>query len=120
MSFREILQDMVERVDGSLGAVIMGYDGISIDEYIKTGVDLDVPILSIEYGTLLKEIKNTIDLLKTGDMEEIVISTGLSKVIIRPVTDDFFVVYVLKESGNFGMARYLIKKDAQRIALELQ
>src|SRR5512135_3390191 len=84
MSFRKILKVLVDSIDGGQGAVIMGYDGIPIDEYICLNVPLDVQLLSVEYATLLKEIKRTIDVLKTGEMEEISITTGLSRVIVRP------------------------------------
>ncbi|HLO24607.1 MAG TPA: roadblock/LC7 domain-containing protein [Geobacteraceae bacterium] len=120
MSFRKILKVLVDSIDGGQGAVIMGYDGIPIDEYIGENVPLDVQLLSVEYATLLKEIKRTIDVLKTGEMEEISITTGLSRVIVRPVSHDFFVVLVLAKEGNFGKGRYLLKREAPKIGQELQ
>jgi predicted regulator of Ras-like GTPase activity (Roadblock/LC7/MglB family) len=116
MSFRETLKNMVENVEGGQGAVMMGYDGIPIDEYIKSDISLDVQVLSVEYATLLKEIKRTIDVLRTGEMEEISIATGLSRVIVRPVSQEFFVVLVLDKEGNFGKGRYLLKRDASKLA----
>jgi len=120
MAFRETLKGLVDNAAGGQGAVIMGYDGIPIDEYIKKDVSLDVQLLAVEYATLLKEIKRTIDILKTGDMEEISITTGLSRIIVRPVTQDFFVVLVLDKAGNFGKGRYLLKRDAPKLGEELQ
>jgi predicted regulator of Ras-like GTPase activity (Roadblock/LC7/MglB family) len=35
MPFKGILKSLVEQVEGGQGAVIMGYDGIPIDEYIN-------------------------------------------------------------------------------------
>ena len=116
MSFRETLKGLVDNVDGGGGAVMMGYDGIPIDEFIGDDVSLDVQLLSVEYATLLKEIKRTIDLLKIGEMEEICITTERSRVIVRPVSPDFFVVLVLDKEGNFGKGRYLLKRDAPKLA----
>ena len=120
MSFREILKGLVYNVAGGQGAVIMGYDGIPIDEFIREDVPLDVQLLSVEYATLLKEIKRTIDVLKTGEMEEISITTGLSRVLVRPVTQDFFIVLVLDKEGNFGKGRYLLKREAPKVGEALQ
>jgi predicted regulator of Ras-like GTPase activity (Roadblock/LC7/MglB family) len=120
MSFRDTLKGLVNNVDGGQGAVMMGYDGIPIDEFIKDDVSLDVQVLSVEYATLLKEIKRTIDVLKTGEMEEISITTGLSRVIVRPVSEEFFVVLVLDKDGNFGKGRFLLKRDAPKLAEALQ
>ena len=120
MSFRETLKGLVDSVDGGLGAVMMGYDGIPIEEFIKEDVTLDVQMLSVEYVTLLKEIKRTIEVLKTGEMEEISIATGLTQVVVRPVSDDFFVVLVLERDGNLGKGRFLLRRDVPKLAEELQ
>ena len=120
MPFKEILKPLVEQVEGGQGAVIMGYDGIPVDEYIHENVGLDVQLLSVEYATLLKEIRRTVEVLKTGEMEEVSITTGRSLVIVRPVNDEFFVVFVLDRDGNFGKGRYLLKRDAPKLASALQ
>jgi predicted regulator of Ras-like GTPase activity (Roadblock/LC7/MglB family) len=120
MPFKGILKSMVEQVEGGQGAVIMGYDGIPVDEYINENITLDVQMLSVEYATLLKEIRRTIDVLRTGEMDEVSITTGLSRIIVRPVNDEFFVVFVLERDGNFGKGRYLLKRDAPKLASALQ
>lgn len=120
MSFREMLEKLVRDVAGGQGAVIMGYDGIPIDEYIMEDVPLDVQLLSVEYATLMKEIKRTIDVLKTGELEEVSIATGLSRIIVRAITHEFFMVLVLDQDGNFGKGRYLLKRDAPRLAEALR
>jgi predicted regulator of Ras-like GTPase activity (Roadblock/LC7/MglB family) len=120
MPFKGILKSLVEQVEGGQGAVIMGYDGIPIDEYINENITLDVQLLSVEYATLLKEIRRTIEVLRTGEMDEVSITTGLSRIIVRPVNDEFFVVFVLERDGNFGKGRYLLKRDAPKLASALQ
>lgn len=118
--FKEILKGIVDKVEGGQGAVIMGYDGIPIDEYLHEDVTLDVHLLSVEYATLLKEIKRTVEVLKTGDMDEISVNTGLSRVLVRPINDEFFIVFVLSREGNFGKGRYLLKRDAPKLREALQ
>lgn len=120
MSFRETLRDIVENVNGGVGAVIMGYDGIAIEEYIKTDSQFDVQLLAVEYATLLKEIKRTVEVLKAGDMEEIGITTGLSNAVVRVINDDFFLVLALERDGNYGKGRYLLKRAAPTLREELQ
>lgn len=120
MVFKEILRDMVESVEGGIGAIIMGYDGIAIEEYVKDAGPFDVQLLAVEYTTLLKEIKRTIEVLKTGEMEEVSIITGLTRVIVRAISSEFFVVLVLDSEGNYGKGRYLLKRDAIKLRDELQ
>ncbi len=120
MSFRETLKGVVENVEGGLGAVIMGYDGIAIEEYIKEGTIFDVQLLSVEYASLLKEIRRTVEVLKAGEIEETSILTEISSAVMRIINEDFFIVLFLHRSGNFGKGRYLLKRAAPMLREELQ
>jgi predicted regulator of Ras-like GTPase activity (Roadblock/LC7/MglB family) len=53
-------------------------------------------------------------------MEEISISTGLSRVIARAINSEFFVVLVLDSDGNYGKGRYLLKRDIIKLRDELR
>jgi predicted regulator of Ras-like GTPase activity (Roadblock/LC7/MglB family) len=120
MEFKAILKTLVQQCNGALGGVIMGYDGIAIDEYLTDSVGLDVQTLAIEYASVLKEIKRTVGVLRTGELEEVsIISQGCS-VIVRGVSDDFFVALVLTADGNFGKGRYLLKREAPKLREALQ
>ncbi len=110
MSFREILKKLVSDVDGAIGAVLMGYDGISIDDYIQDGRTDDIQLLAVEYTSIIKEVRRAVDVLKTGQMEELSLATDQSRIVIRVVNEEFFVLLVLSEDGNFGKARYLLKR----------
>jgi predicted regulator of Ras-like GTPase activity (Roadblock/LC7/MglB family) len=115
MSFKNMLKDIVENVEGGVGAIVMGYDGIPIDDYIKENIHLDVQLMAIEYASILKEIKRTIEVLKTGVLEEVSIASEKSYVTVRVVSEDFFLALVLTHDGNFGKGRYLLKRDVAKI-----
>jgi predicted regulator of Ras-like GTPase activity (Roadblock/LC7/MglB family) len=121
MSFRGIIKDIVERVDGGIGAVILGYDGIAIDEYLKEHAEkFDFQLLAVEYATLLKEVKRTVDVLKTGEMEEVSITTGHTRIVIRAINEEFFIVLALEKEGNFGKGRYLLQRAVPVLRADLQ
>lgn len=120
MAFRETLEEMVLTVGGGLGAVIMGYDGIAIDEYIASETGIDLQLLSVEYSNVIKEIRSAVEVLKTGMLEEVVISTDMTKVLVRGITDDFFLLLLLANDGNLGKGRYYLKKYAPVLRDSLQ
>ena len=120
MEFKAILQAIVEECSGSLGAVVMGYDGIAIEEYLRQGGGVDVQMLAVEYASVLKEIKRTVGVLKTGELEEVSIMAEECGVVVRGLGDDFFVALVLEAEGNFGKGRYLLKREAARLREGLQ
>lgn len=120
MSIKTVLQEIVENVDGALGAVVMGYDGIPLDEYIIEGSPIDLQVLSVEYATVLKEVRKAVDVLGSGAMEEISINTDVSRVIIRVIDDDLFIILALLVDGNYGKGRYVLRQKSSGILQILQ
>jgi len=115
MSIREILKEIVEGVDGGIGALVIGYDGIPLDEYIKDDAPMDLQMMAVEYATVLKEIKKAVEILNAGAMEEISINTDVSRVVIRIVDNDLFVVLAILNDGNYGKGRYVLRRQVPRI-----
>ena len=120
MGFKTILKTIVDESSGGLGAIIMGYDGISIDEYVRASSGFDVQILTVEYASVLKEIKRTVGVLKTGELEEVSIISEKCMVVVRGISDEFFAAIILEPEGNFGKGRYLLKREAARLREALQ
>ena len=109
--FSEILQRIVEETGGGIGAVLMGYDGIAIDQYFAPDEELDLQMVVVEYSNVLKEIRKTADILSLGDMEEISIRTDRFIIVIRILNDEYFVAMVINLDGNFGKGRYLMTRE---------
>ena len=112
MPFSETLKSIVESVEGSLGAIIMADDGIAIDEYFLDDTGMDLNLLAVEYAALLREVKRTAEVLKTGELEEMAVNTGRSQVIVRIIGDDLFIALILGQDGNYGKGRYLLRREA--------
>ncbi len=119
MSLRDSLNTIVKSVDGSLAAIIMAYDGISIDEAVVDQSEFDMQLLSVEYATVLKEIKRAVDVIKMGDLEEVSIATSRTCVVIRVLNDDLFAALIMRRDGNIGKGRYMLKLKSFEVLREL-
>jgi predicted regulator of Ras-like GTPase activity (Roadblock/LC7/MglB family) len=117
--FSEVLQSMVTETRGGAGAILMGYDGIAIDQFFKPLEGMDLQLVAVEYANILKEIKKTSDILESGRMEEVTIKTDRFLVLIRILNDDYFVAMTLERDGNFGKARYLLSREAPKLRAAL-
>lgn len=115
MSIRTELTSMLSQVEGSLAVMLMGYDCIAIDEVHQGDAGFDVQAMSVEYGTVIKDIRRTIEVVGAGEMEEIAITTANSRMIIRVLNDEFFAAFVLSKQGNLGKARYLLRARASAL-----
>ena len=119
MSIRDTLKDVVENVEGALAAMIMAYDGIPIYEITVPQPEFDLRSLSVEYATVLKEIKRAVELVKAGVMEEVSIVTNRILVAFRVLNEDLFAVLIMTRDGNFGKGRYLLRLKAHDLLREL-
>lgn len=119
MSLRSSLNAILDSVDGALAAVIMAYDGIPIDEISVEQSEFDIQLLSVEYASVLKEIKRAVDVIKAGDLEEVSIATTRTRVVVRVLNDDLFAALIIRHDGNFGKGRYLLKLKSYEMAREL-
>ena len=119
MSLRDSLNTIVQSVDGALSAIIMAYDGIPIDEVTVEQSEFDIQLLSVEYATVLKEIKRAVEVIKMGDLEEVFISTTRTCVVVRVLNDDLFAALIMSRDGNIGKGRYLLKLKSFEVLREL-
>lgn len=115
MEFKDMLKEVVVRVDGATAAIIMGYDGIALEEYRKEGVDTDIQLIGIEYSSILKEMKRASEILECGEVAEVSILTKKGMVVVRGVTDEYFLMVSLTADGNLGKARYLMKMASPKL-----
>lgn len=119
MPIRDTLDTIVRSVDGALAAIIMAYDGIPIDEIAVEQSDFDTQLLSVEYATVLREIKRAADVIKAGDMEEVSITTSRTRTVMRVLSNELFVALIMRRDGNFGKGRYLLKAKSYELIQEL-
>jgi predicted regulator of Ras-like GTPase activity (Roadblock/LC7/MglB family) len=116
--FKEELKDLTARTPGARGALIMGLDGIAVDKYMgPDGINLEV--FSAEYLSLLKKTLDTNRELGLGKVQELTVFTDNLIAIIKAVTADYFLVFALPPDGNFGRARFELRKSVLRLAKEL-
>lgn len=117
--FTKILQDIVEESDG-FSAVLMGYDGLAVAQYDRPSDAGDLNLFAVEYANVLKEMKDTVSILNTGDIEEVTVRTERFRVIIRALSEEYFVILTLASNGNYGKGRYLLSREAFRLREELR
>ena len=109
--FSEILKRIVDETGNAVGAVLMGFDGIAVDQYFLPADGLDLQVMAIEYSSVLKEIRHAAEILEIGNMEEVSIKTERFITILRIVTDMYFVALTVQRDGNSGKGRYLLSRE---------
>jgi predicted regulator of Ras-like GTPase activity (Roadblock/LC7/MglB family) len=109
MTFREILQQLVEGTPGALGAALVATDGIPVDEFARQGADLDLSRLAVEFQAALQASTKASGTLGSGgeELRELVLVTAQRQLLFRPVDDELVLLVALGPDGVLGRARFL-------------
>ena len=117
--FKETLQSIVEKTDGSLGALIMGADGLSVEKFFTdAGVEANLDVTAAEFTSLVRTASRSGKDLDLGDLRELVVTLSGVTLVMRLFNKDYFAVLALKPDGNIGRGRYELRKAELMLAKE--
>ena len=119
--FREVLQDVVDRTEGGVAGLLMGFDGIPVDHYVRDSNSgtADVETVGMEFSVILKDIRKAAELLEAGAASEIAVRAEKMTTVMRVINDEYFVAVTLEPAGNFGKARFLLRTASSKLHNEL-
>jgi predicted regulator of Ras-like GTPase activity (Roadblock/LC7/MglB family) len=117
MPFSDILKEVVNGTEGALGALVVGIDGIPVDEY-SVGGDIDVQSMTVEYSALLKEIEKGSQAARLGTTKEVTVMADKAMIMLRRLNDEYFLVLIIKPEGNFGKGRFLLRMSVPKLLKE--
>ena len=114
--FDETLKTIVANTDPGASALIMGLDGICVARAAGPDAAIDIDVIAAEYTTLLrKNLRGSGD-GSLGPLREIVIAAERHSFLIKPLTDEYFLVLAMSAKGALGRARFELRKA--QLALE--
>ena len=117
MSFADILKDVVNGTEGALGALVVGVDGIPVEEY-SVSRDIDLQSMTVEYSTLLKEIEKGSQSAQLGTTKEVTVIADKAMIMLRRLNEEYFMVLIIRPDGNFGKGRFLLRMSVPKLLKE--
>lgn len=117
MPFSDILKEVVSGTEGALGALVVGTDGIPVDEYsVKS--EMDLQSMTVEYSSLLREIEKGSEAAHLGSTKEVTVIAERAMIMLRRLNADYFLVLVISPEGNFGKGRFLLRMAVPKLLKE--
>jgi predicted regulator of Ras-like GTPase activity (Roadblock/LC7/MglB family) len=126
--FRDSLQKLVERVEGGVAGILMGFDGISVEAYTRPqenlggglgGGSADIQTVGMELAHVIGQVRRAAELLEVGKLSEVTVRADKMVVLVRALNEEYFLAFALRPAGNFGKARYVLRLLAPKIQAEL-
>lgn len=117
--FKNLLETIMERTEGSLGALIMGLDGISVEKVLgDAGAEANLDVAAAEFTSLVRSAQRAGNDTGLGNLKELMISLDQAVVVMRLLSRDYFVVLALSPEGNIGRGRFELRKAELQLAKE--
>jgi predicted regulator of Ras-like GTPase activity (Roadblock/LC7/MglB family) len=117
--FKEPLEAIIERADGSIGALIMGTDGIAVEKVMTDEArDANLDVAAAEFTSLVRNAQRTGGDTGLGSLRELVVVLENAVVIMRLLSREYFVMLAMRSDGNLGRGRFEIRKAELSLARE--
>ena len=109
--FKDTLQEILERTEGSLGVLIMGLDGIPVEKAWRddeSHSNLDIAVA--EYTSLVRKADQSNGDTGLGGLNEITVSNENAVFIMRLLGEEYFLALIMSPEGNFGRGRFELRR----------
>ncbi len=97
----------------------MGLDGIAVETYMREGTAMDVNTIGMEFSFILTQVKKASQILEIGHIREFSIRAEKLLLVIRMLTDEYFIAVIMAADGNFGKARFLMRLAEPKLIASL-
>jgi predicted regulator of Ras-like GTPase activity (Roadblock/LC7/MglB family) len=113
--FLEQLSRISDRIGGVLALSLVAKDGIPV-ESVSSDPDLDIEVLAAELVSQARSIGDNHRELAVGEVQQLSVLTDRLTLIVSTVTREYYLLLVLGPDGNYGRARFELRRA--RLTLE--
>ncbi len=117
---QDTLKKIVDSTPGAKGAILMGFDGIAVEQWVAEGFeDFDIESMAMEFSFRFIELRSAAQSLEMGDVSDIAVKAEFGTFLVRCLNEEYFVAMLLDTPGNFGKGRWMLRSTAGSLASEL-
>jgi predicted regulator of Ras-like GTPase activity (Roadblock/LC7/MglB family) len=116
----DTLTQIVESTPGAKGAILMGLDGIVVEQYVaEEHADTDIESMAMEFSFRFIELREAATSLEMGELNDIAVKAEYGTFMARMLTGEYFVGLLMGEPGHFGKGRWMLRSTAATFLAEL-
>jgi predicted regulator of Ras-like GTPase activity (Roadblock/LC7/MglB family) len=117
----EILRKIVEETPGAKGAILMGFDGISVAQWVKPqyAEELDIESMAMEFSFRFLELRDAANSLEMGAISDITLKAEFGTVLVRVLSKEYFVTVLLETAAHMGKGRWLLRSQVKALNVDL-
>ena len=113
--FLDQLSQITNRIDGALALSLVAKDGMPV-ESVSSDPSLDLEVLAAELVNQVRSITENHRELEVGEVQHLSVTTDRLTLMVSSVAADYYLLLVLGPDGNYGRARFELRRA--RLLLE--
>jgi predicted regulator of Ras-like GTPase activity (Roadblock/LC7/MglB family) len=114
--FLEGLTSLTAAVEGSIGAALVGLDGIPIESLSR---GLDSVDAGAEYSAILGDARKASQDLNLGQIRGLFILTDRMGLLFSLLKSEYFLMLAVENLGNWGKARHRLSSHTRELEEEM-
>jgi predicted regulator of Ras-like GTPase activity (Roadblock/LC7/MglB family) len=107
--FLDQLSRISNRIDGALALSLVAKDGIPVESF-SSDPDLDLDVLAAELIAQVRSITENHRELQVGEVQQFSVTTDRLTLMVSTVATDYYLLLVLGPEGNYGKARFELRR----------
>lgn len=117
--FEMEMNTVLSFLKGAKAILLMGNDGIVVEQYQKQDFDTFEEI-SIEMSQILAQVGQISQQAKLGNMREMIFYTDQNTILIHVISPELFLALLLDQDENLGKSRFALQKIIPDVKLRLK
>jgi predicted regulator of Ras-like GTPase activity (Roadblock/LC7/MglB family) len=118
MAFKKMLREMLDQLPGAVGAIIADWEGEAVDQVARID-DFEIKVLGAHKGIILSRLRDALQRLDGGELEEVLIHFDQGKTLIAPLNEDYFLVLTVEPEVLVGKAAFVMRRCAKKLRIEI-
>jgi predicted regulator of Ras-like GTPase activity (Roadblock/LC7/MglB family) len=119
-AFRTALEDVAERVPGTRAVLVLGLDGLPIEQLVRGDGDVQWEALAAECTTLLRASASASADTGLGELRELTLATDKMLTLLVGVTSHYFLFAAFGADAIPGRARFALRLASLALRRELE
>jgi predicted regulator of Ras-like GTPase activity (Roadblock/LC7/MglB family) len=110
---------LLKRLDNGMACMLMGFDGINVVAEQSPDSNLDLDLMGAELSAIVNQVRQAAFVSQFGQSREFVLRSETTTILLKVLTDDYFIVLVMKPDAHVGKGRFLLRMAEKEIVSQL-
>ena len=106
--FKQKLTSVVNHVDGSIGCLLIGFDGIAIDTVYRDQELPEMSAIAVELSNLLDKFRR-VEVYEAGAVNELSITVGDVTALAKVVADEYMLILAMSSQADVNRGQTMLR-----------